>query len=176
MNSTFNLICADDGSVTEYVYVCTVAFNYWDYVVSVSSEWISMEHWWNYTDMAKPKPWAKIYPSSTRPPEVLHRLAWDQTYTSKFEGLCLTTWAMVWPDKVLSGRYLGLPMFYRNLLPQSQAVAQWLRHCATNRKVAGLIPNGVSGIFHWHTPSSRTMALGSTQPLTEMSTRNISWR
>jgi hypothetical protein len=24
-------------------------------------------------------------------------------------------------------------------------------------------------------PSSRTMALGSTQPLTEMSTRNISW-
>jgi hypothetical protein len=24
-------------------------------------------------------------------------------------------------------------------------------------------------------PSDRTMALGSTQPLTEMSTRNISW-
>ena len=31
------------------------------------------------------------------------------------------------------------------------------------------------GIFHWHNPSGRTMALGSTQPLTEMSTRNISW-
>ena len=30
-------------------------------------------------------------------------------------------------------------------------------------------------IFHWHNPSGRTMALGSTQPLTEMSTRNISW-
>ena len=27
----------------------------------------------------------------------------------------------------------------------------------------------------WHNPSGRTMALGSTQPLTEMSTRNISW-
>jgi hypothetical protein len=27
------------------------------------------------------------------------------------------------------------------------AVAQWLRHCATNRKVAGLIPDGV-GFFH----------------------------
>jgi len=25
-------------------------------------------------------------------------------------------------------------------------------------------------------PSGRTMALGSSQPLTEMSTRNISWR
>jgi hypothetical protein len=26
-------------------------------------------------------------------------------------------------------------------------VAQWLRHCATNRTVAGLIPDGVIGIF-----------------------------
>jgi hypothetical protein len=28
------------------------------------------------------------------------------------------------------------------------AVAQWLRHCATNRKVAGSIPDGVIGIFN----------------------------
>jgi len=41
--------------------------------------------------------------------------------------------------------------------------------------VAGSIPDGVTGIFHWHNPSGRTMALVSTQPLTEMSTRNISW-
>ena len=26
----------------------------------------------------------------------------------------------------------------------------WLRHCATNRKVAGSIPDGVTGIFLWH--------------------------
>ena len=32
-----------------------------------------------------------------------------------------------------------------------------------------------SGIFHLHNPSDRTVALGSTQTLTEMSTRNISW-
>jgi len=51
----------------------------------------------------------------------------------------------------------------------------WLRHCATNRKVAGSIPDGVIGIFHWHNPSGRTMTLGLTQPLTEVSTRNISW-
>jgi hypothetical protein len=31
------------------------------------------------------------------------------------------------------------------------------------------------GFFHWHNPSGRTMTVGSTQPLTEMSTRNISW-
>jgi hypothetical protein len=48
------------------------------------------------------------------------------------------------------------------------------RHCTSNRKVAGSIPNGVIGIFHWHNTSGRTMALGSTQPLTDMSTRNIS--
>ena len=29
-------------------------------------------------------------------------------------------------------------------------------------------------IFHRHNPSGRTVALGSTQPLTEMSTGNIS--
>ena len=41
--------------------------------------------------------------------------------------------------------------------------------------LATFIPEGVNGIFHCHNPSSRTMALGSTQPLTEMGTRNISW-
>ena len=51
----------------------------------------------------------------------------------------------------------------------------WMRHCATSRKVAGSIPDGVIGIFHWRNRSGRTMALGFTQPLTEMSARNISW-
>jgi hypothetical protein len=51
----------------------------------------------------------------------------------------------------------------------------WLRHYATNRNVAGSIPDGVTGIFHWHNRSGRTMAMGSTQPPTEMSTRNLSW-
>jgi hypothetical protein len=55
------------------------------------------------------------------------------------------------------------------------SILSWMRHCATSLKVAGSIPDGVIGIFHWHNPSGRTMALGSTQPLPEMSTRNISW-
>ena len=33
----------------------------------------------------------------------------------------------------------------------------------------------VQSIFHWHYPPSRYIALGLTQSLTEMSTRNISW-
>jgi hypothetical protein len=51
----------------------------------------------------------------------------------------------------------------------------WLRYCTTSQKVAGSIPNGVTGIFHWLNPSNRTIALGSTQSLTEMRTRGISW-
>jgi len=43
------------------------------------------------------------------------------------------------------------------------AVAQRLGSCATNRKVAVSIPNG------------GTMALGSTQPLTEMSKLKVKW-
>jgi hypothetical protein len=31
----------------------------------------------------------------------------------------------------------------------------------------------VTEFFYWPNPSSRTMALGLTQPLTEMSTRNL---
>jgi len=62
------------------------------------------------------------------------------------------------------------PMLFPALYLVNTAVAQWLRCCATNRKVAGSIPASVSGF-----PSDRTMALGSTHPLTEMSTRSISW-
>jgi membrane-bound lytic murein transglycosylase B len=55
------------------------------------------------------------------------------------------------------------------------AIAQWLRFSTTNQKVAGSIPDGVMEFFIDINPSDRTMALGSTQPLTEMSTRSISW-
>jgi hypothetical protein len=41
-----------------------------------------------------------------------------------------------------------------------------------NPKVEGSSPDEVN-IFNWSNPSSRTVALGSTQPLTEMSTRNL---
>jgi hypothetical protein len=42
------------------------------------------------------------------------------------------------------------------------------------RKVAGSIPDENIGFFNWPNPSSRTMALGSTQALIEMNTRNLS--
>jgi hypothetical protein len=36
-----------------------------------------------------------------------------------------------------------------------------------------LIPDEVTGIFNWPNSSSHNMALGSTQPLIDMSTRNL---
>jgi len=46
---------------------------------------------------------------------------------------------------------------------------------ALRYKVAVSIPDGFTGIFHWLNPSGPSMALRLNQPLTEMSTRNISW-
>jgi hypothetical protein len=40
-----------------------------------------------------------------------------------------------------------------------------LRYCATNWKVAGLIPDGVIGIFHYHNTSGPLWPWRSTQPL-----------
>jgi hypothetical protein len=37
----------------------------------------------------------------------------------------------------------------------------------------GSIPDEVTGFFNRPNPSSRIMAVGSTKPLTEMSTRNL---
>jgi hypothetical protein len=43
----------------------------------------------------------------------------------------------------------------------------------TSRKVAGSIPDEVIWFLSWLNPSSRTVVLGLTQPLTEMGTRNL---
>jgi hypothetical protein len=46
-------------------------------------------------------------------------------------------------------------------------------YCATSRKVAGSIPDEVTGFFNIPNPYSRNLALGSTQRLKETSTRNL---
>jgi len=45
----------------------------------------------------------------------------------------------------------------------------WLRHSATSRVDAGSVSSGVIGIFHFYNPSSRTVALGSAEPLKQTS-------
>jgi hypothetical protein len=47
------------------------------------------------------------------------------------------------------------------------------KHCATSWKVARWIPDVVTGLLSWPNIFSCTMALGSTQILTEMATRNL---
>jgi hypothetical protein len=44
----------------------------------------------------------------------------------------------------------------------------------TSRKIVSSLPDDVIRFFNRSNPSRRTMALGSTQPLTEISTRNLS--
>jgi hypothetical protein len=48
----------------------------------------------------------------------------------------------------------------------------WLRQYATSRKVAGARLDEAD-FFSLPNPSSRTIVLGSTQPLTEMGTKNL---
>jgi hypothetical protein len=45
--------------------------------------------------------------------------------------------------------------------------------CVKNIFESVLYPDVVTGFMNWTNPCSRTMALGPTQPLTEMSTRNL---
>jgi hypothetical protein len=64
--------------------------------------------------------------------------------------------------------YLNIPInfnginFNECLFYLGTAVAQWLRCCAKNQKVAGSIPDNVMEFFIDINPSDRTMALGST--------------
>jgi len=51
----------------------------------------------------------------------------------------------------------------------------WVRHCATSQKVAGSIHHVVIRTFDLYNSCGRSMALGSNQPVTEMSISNISW-
>jgi hypothetical protein len=60
-----------------------------------------------------------------------------------------------------------------NICTYYQMQQSWLGHYATGRKIAGSIPDEANGFFNLPNSSSRTMVLGSTQPLTEMSTRYL---
>jgi hypothetical protein len=62
-------------------------------------------------------------------------------------------------------------MYHRS----GHAVAQLVEALCYKSEGHGFNSWWVTGIFHWQKPSSHTMAPGLTQPLTEMSTRNISW-
>ena len=65
--------------------------------------------------------------------------------------------------------------FKFNRYREKQGARCWwrsrMRHCATSRKAVSWNPDDAIGIFHWHNPSGRTIALGWTYSLTELSKR-----
>jgi hypothetical protein len=67
------------------------------------------------------------------------------------------------------------PVLYiiRESLIALSALAQLIGHWATGRKATGSIPDSCIETFHCHHPAGRTVALGSTQSLTVISTRNM---
>ena len=60
-------------------------------------------------------------------------------------------------------------------LQSTLAIANHVQWQMENKGVFKKNSDGVIGIFQWYNPSGRTMALGSTQHLKEMSTMCISW-
>ena len=78
------------------------------------------------------------------------------------------TFLTSWPNIISSG------ILWRHLI---LCVYLWYLFTGMRYKpkVVCSIPDDFNGIFYCHNPSGRTMALGSTQPLTEISTRNNSW-
>jgi hypothetical protein len=63
-----------------------------------------------------------------------------------------------------------LKVFMKYVIWARGSVVGW-GHYATSRKVAGPNPHEITGFLKWPNPSSRSIALGSTQPLKEISTR-----
>jgi len=61
--------------------------------------------------------------------------------------------------------YLQISLFPYNDFNGGTRWRSKLRHCATNRKVAGSFPGAVIGIFLRHNPSFHSMAQGPTQYL-----------
>jgi hypothetical protein len=108
-------------------------------------------------------------PEITRPQTcALHRTATGIGLAVRYQVQITEKWNI--------GRRLLIRIEVNILIGRGTPWRSCLRHRATSWKVAGSIPEGVMGSFHWHNPSGLTMVLGLTQPLTEMSTSNISWR
>jgi len=91
------------------------------------------------------------------------------TYKEKGWGLYNIQYTM-WPQKFRRkvANNCGLQSCYAGKQLTSTLLADtggtwwrsWLTHCVSCRKVAGSIPDGVIGFFHWHNPCGRTNGPG----------------
>jgi hypothetical protein len=74
---------------------------------------------------------------------------------------------------VLTQEEIGRPQSCTGHDGKENISVPWLRHYVTSQKVADSIPDEVIRFFSLPDFSSCTMALGLTQSVTEMSTRNL---
>jgi hypothetical protein len=115
------------------------------------------------------------------PPNLLYNGYQVFTGDKGSRGVTLTTRPHVVPRSWKSGAIPLLPLWAHVACNRVKPyptiirswIKKWLRRCATSRTVPGSMPGGVTGFFSVIFPFDRTVALGSTQPLVKMSTRNI---
>jgi hypothetical protein len=99
---------------------------------------------------------------------VKHVWEWSRDWNCLLQIGCQVTFSFSTPSRVLHkdltvpphvtqftlhrelqlGRDSSVGIATSYWLSGGHAVAQWLRHCATNRKITGSIPDGVTEIFH----------------------------
>ena len=117
--------------------------------------------------------WRRRGMNSQKSPPLGNYIGKDDCHCRCIRRLALTCMYVVLrqaPKKVSYGKLVGTTAYIRGTRWRSS-----LRHFTTSRKIAGSIPDDVILILHWHNSSGPTMAPGLTQPLTEMSSRSISW-
>ena len=81
----------------------------------------------------------------------------------------------LWPPNESQNYYsLNRLNFTEFIIIKGHTVAQLVQAVRYKPEGRGFVSLLCFGIFHWHNPSGRNMALGSTQPLSEMNIRHIS--
>ena len=82
------------------------------------------------------------------------RRVWFDLLWNSRRSLCWRLRNVIWSMIVINWKECGNTCYCNDVIYSNiscyrvTAVAQWLRCCATNRKVAGSIPDGVLEVFH----------------------------
>jgi hypothetical protein len=87
---------------------------------------------------------------------------WGLTRVGFYELQCMFIFDNIYVGTMVTKYMEGDPQWFL----RATLLTKWLRYCATKQKVAGSIPDGVMEFFIHINHSDRTMALGSTQPIT----------
>jgi hypothetical protein len=164
--------CGYDAVMKFTFFMYHISFQLWGlrfsqrYCKGFRSSWIGRRVAGLVSPMFKRKvvPWRIFYPSMKQ--------TWRHLRSFEMSGENSATRCHTLEEP--NSLYLGcLQITYSTVEIRGTQWHSSLRHCTTNRKVTGPIPDGVIGNFHGHNLSGRTMVLGLIQPLTQKSTRNI---